>query len=151
MKLILLLVLFSLHTSNYAQETEDKAPIPKNLIYGSFGSAFFKYTYNFFYERTFFSDHSNSFGMRLGGGYFDGYTNRGSNFNVQFVAVAQGIEIGLGMTFREFEPDKINRKSIAANIGYRGFTKNRVFMYRLGLSIPEGIYVGVGFGFGKRE
>jgi len=89
--------------------------------------------------------------MRLGGGYFDGYTNRGSNFNVQFVAVAQGIEIGLGMTFREFEPDKINRKSIAANIGYRGFTKNRVFMYRLGLSIPEGIYVGVGFGFGKRE
>jgi hypothetical protein len=134
----------------YGQDSAETPNIPKNLIYGSFGSAIYKYTYNFFYERTFISEASSSAGIRLGGGYIEGYTNRGSNFNVQLVVVAEGLELGLGMTFREYAADKSQHKSVAFNLGYRGFTKNRVFLYRFGVSLPEAVYVGVGFGFGKR-
>lgn len=135
----------------HGQETEVKKNIPTNLVYGSFGSAFYKYTFNFFYERTFFSDAHNSFGLRLGGGYFEGYSRVGSNFNVQFEADAHGLELGLGITFREFEPDKVNKASMAVNLGYRGFTKNHVFNYRFGLSLPEGVYVGLGMGLRWRD
>ena len=56
-------------------------------------------------------------------------------------------EAGFGITERVFDVSEEERTSFAFNLGLRLYTNNRIFMFRGGISLPEGLYVGVGFGF----
>ena len=130
-----------------AQDSEERAEIKKNLVYASAGSVLFPYTVNVFYERTFLRSENASLGARFGVGKFLGFSDEGMNYNVELMIHLRFVEIGIGATQRDFIGEDIDGLAFAFNLGYRGYTKNRRFMLRGGISLPEGLYAGVGVCF----
>ena len=70
------------------------------------------------------------------------------NYNAQLMVNFYFAETGLGITQRVFDVSKEEKIPLAFNLGLRIYTKNRAFMFRGGISLPEGVYAGIGFGFG---
>jgi hypothetical protein len=149
MKILIALFFVSVAVLGNCQNSANKEEIKKNLVYASVGSVLFPYTVNGFYERSLLRDENISLGVRLGIGKFEGFANSGMNYNAQLMLNLFFAEAGLGITQRVFDVSEEEGMSFAFNLGLRLYTKNRIFMFRGGVSLPEGLYVGVGFGFGS--
>lgn len=121
--------------------------IRQNLIYGGAGSLLYKYTFNLLYERTLVRDDYNSVGLRGGFSEFHGYKRNGTSFSIDLVVGLQFFEAGLGWQGKDFSGREETQNRLSANLGIRLFTHNRAWMARTGISLQEGIYVGVGFAF----
>ena len=147
MKIFIALFFVSVVTLGNCQNAADKEEKKKNLVYASAGSVLFPYTINGFYERSLLRGENSSLGARLGIGKFEGFSNSGMNYNAQLMLNLFFAEAGIGITQRVFDVSEEEGISFAFNLGLRLYTKNRIFMLRGGISLPEGLYIGIGFGF----
>lgn len=128
----------------------------KNVVRGSLGFALIYVQASVQYERMLIGRHNKSLQslwVSAGGGRYYLYSEWGNQFNLKTFALfgknAAHFELGVGVALVMTEPDALNNVNIipAGNLGYRFQKSDGHFMFRTGVGLPEGLYIGFGFVF----
>ena len=137
---------------SYAQiENMQEGIFDKNAIYGSIGSAGLYFSATSYYERIITQNDKISSFVKAG---YGGYSTWGGG--AQYVIAQYGIltgskkhhlEIGAGAGYFINEGPDLVDIPIAATIGWRIQSPRSNFIFRMGASLPEAIYIGIGFSF----
>ncbi len=167
--LIIMLALCGLSLSLTAQISEDHS---KNAIYGNVSIFGLGGLVNLNYERVVFRSNGlfKEYGIRIGAGYYSEWGGTGSHALLNFYGLtghknnhlevligglvlydiaSYDIEINNAQALNESPPKKSDFTSFfpAITAGYRYQKPTGGFLFRAGLSYPEGGYVGLGLGF----
>jgi hypothetical protein len=157
MKRIFLIILLSLVTFQVTFSQEGKANdghYNKNAIYGSLSFPMFYYLLN--YDRQIIRINKDKIALNMSFSY-GGFSNLGAvgktiNLcsNIIFGENKHHFETDIGIAFNRVHasqgkpPPPIGP---CVNIGYRIQQKHKPFVLRTGISIPQGIFLSIGFAF----
>jgi len=166
--LFFILVLF-IGIKGIAQNT---VSYPKNSIYVNFGIIGLGGGVNLNYERMLLQSEGffKQYGIRIGGGYWSTIGSRGAHVLGNFVAITgrkknhfeliaggfgfyDDLSYNIGVSNASFSGDPIPSRSDYLNLlpsillGYRYQKPSGGFLFRSGISYPEGAYIGLGIGF----
>jgi hypothetical protein len=126
----------------------------KNVVRGSLGFALIYVQASVQYERMLFGRHNKSLQsvwLSAGGGRYFVYTDWGTQFNLKSFALfgknAAHFELGVGAAVIKTESMDQFKLLPAGNLGYRFQKSDGHFMFRTGVGLPEGLYIGFGFVF----
>ena len=141
----------SINYSYGQKENPQEKIFNKNTIYGSIGSGGLYFSATGYYERIITQNDKISSFVKAG---YGGYSTWGGG--AQYVIAQYGIltgskkhhlEIGAGPGyFINNGPDLVDIP-ISATIGWRIQNPSSNFIFRTGASLPEALYVGIGFSF----
>ncbi|MBN3582162.1 hypothetical protein JYB64_07165 [Algoriphagus aestuarii] len=149
--------LICLIPSLQAQSAPEQDPVQlyKNGLYGSLGFAGIYASATSNYERMVtqhFDKGITATFVKVGIGVYGVWGGSGSYYYAQYGFLtgkrASHLEISAGPNFG-FNEDGAESPPIAATIGYRHQKPERHFILRTGLALPESIYLGIGWSFGK--
>ncbi|MCK5846772.1 MAG: hypothetical protein KAG84_04980 [Bacteroidales bacterium] len=128
-------------------------PIAKNIVYGNVNYAVLFSGASINYERTIYSNKNSVIKhlmLKASGGAFTYYSFK--HLSLSTVALLSKsdyyLEVGFGIGyFIYLNPSLEGGLLPLANIGYRYQISEGGFLYRIGISFPEGLYVGAGYNF----
>jgi hypothetical protein len=155
-----LIVFLCFYTSSLAQIDKIPAmePIQKNAIYGNVGTAVLIHTAALYYERQLqeklFYTNIVTY-VKVGVGYYELW-DWSFNYGGPFVSSQYGIltgaqnhlfEAGLGLYYSPREESELNGVGPSVTLGYRYINPNTKFMFRSGLGVLDGLYIGIGKSF----
>jgi len=161
--LLLIITILGSSINSFAQEEKlQEVELKKNAIYGSVGFMLMHVTGTVYYERIKKLDSSFSTFANVGIGRFANWNGDGgySTFKVGLLSGLKKhhLELGVGAGFNwpkfgsgeeifELPFTNITKFGLAANIGYRFQKPQENFMFRIGASFPETLYIGFGVPF----
>lgn len=151
MKHFLTCVICIIAISTFSQkETEEDVGFNKNAIYANVGSGLLYFTATGYYERMLTQNSKISSFVKVGAG---GYALWG--VGGQFILAQYGIltgakthhlELGVGPSYF-INGDMQGALPFSGTIGWRIQKPGGNFIFRMGASWPEAVYVGLGFSF----
>lgn len=150
--LIIISLVYSLTSNVLGQEVNAlNEGLNKNAIYGSVGFVAFG-TATVYYERRFNSNGRLSSFIKIGAG---AYALPGSGSGGQYILAQYGLltgskkhhlEMGIGPNLF-LNGEWRDNAPFTATIGWRIQRPFDNYIFRIGASWPEGIYIGIGFSF----
>ncbi len=147
---IVTLVLCSNHFVYGQKENTQKIGFYKNAIYGSIGTTGFFASATSYYERMIAKRGKISSFVKVGAGTYETWGGNGTYVLAQY-GILTGVkkhhlELGVGPTY--FIKGNVHEGlSGTATIGWRVQKPGESFMFRMGVSFPESIYIGIGISF----
>lgn len=154
-KLLLLgafLCLCSLTNVSAQGKNYDRVLLNKNAIYGTIGSLGFYFTATGYYERILKQQMWNkpiSSFVKAGFGAEAHWLGKGTYVLAQYGLLvgrkAHHLEVGVGPSY--FIPGYFQGFFPSATLGWRVQKPGGYFNYRMGISVPEAIYMGIGVAF----
>jgi len=134
-------------TISYPDSGNHEILLNRNTFYGSFGSIAVYSTAIAFYERKLTQKRAVSTFLKFGAGPWWGLGDLGAVVNAQYGMLAgrknHNLELSAGGSL--FIGSKLI--PLSATIGYRFQKPEAHFIFRIGASWPEAIYVGLGYSF----
>ena len=125
---------YSINYSYGQKENPQEKIFNKNAIYGSIGSGGLYFSATGYYERIITQNDKISSFVKAGYGILTG-------------SKKHHLEIGAGAGyFINNGPDLVDIP-ITATIGWRIQNPRSNFIFRMGASLPEALYIGIGFSF----
>jgi len=150
MALIMVTVLLWSIKSVYGQKGKNgEIGFHKNAIYGSVGTTGFFGSATGYYERMISQRGKISSFIKVGAGTYESWGGSGSYILGQY-GILTGVkkhhlELGAGPSyFTSGGPDAL---PLSATVGWRVQKPGGNFMFRMGFSYPESIYIGIGISF----
>lgn len=152
-RIIFLSLVFVLSSMSCIYGQEEKAPeelLNKNAIYGSFGIGGIYFTGTGYYERMITQRKKISTFLKVG---YGGYAILGEDG--AFVLAQYGLLTGIEKHHLEFSLGSNLFLSgafkddlpVSAALGYRFQKPRGNFIFRMGIAVPEAVYIGVGLSF----
>lgn len=148
---VLLYSLTFIHAYSHNEKSNNDL-LNTNAIYGNVGSGGLYFTATGYYERllkqNMWERHISSF-VKIGFGGETHWLGKGTYFLAQYGLLLGGkthhLEMGLGPSY--FIPGYFEGIFPSATVGWRIQKPGGSFIFRMGASVPEAIYLGVGVSF----
>ncbi|MCK5846773.1 MAG: hypothetical protein KAG84_04985 [Bacteroidales bacterium] len=125
----------------------------KHSVYGNIGWGYvignisINYEYKIFYNKSFV----NSFSLKASAGLWAVWSIYGRHISISTVAIFNRLEFGVGIVKLDNMDSPIgfsNRMYLPmSNLGFRYSNPKNGFLFRTGVSYPQGIYASLGYSF----
>jgi len=152
-----LIIVFFFCSINFVfgqQETPQGVSLNKNAIYANVGTAGLYFTATGYYERMITQSRKIATFAKIGiGGYGTIDEDSGEYILAQYGLLTGAkkkhhLEIGAGPAYSINDDDGVEGELLfTATVGWRIQKPGKNFMFRMGASFPEALYVGLGYSF----